>query len=620
MKKRKDEELEFMSLLLQTIDQAVIATDLEGKVSYWNRAAEKMYGWSFQEAIGKNIVQLTPSNQSREQAVEIMEFLSKGYSWSGEFLVQRKNGSEFPAYVTNSPILDRDNNLIGVIGTSQDISEKKKLQGLLDKTSSLASIGNFEVDCKTGKIYLSSKAIEIFGVMEGLVLTIDIALRIFTEQDQNKIFKAYTEALEDKREFNIDVQIETERGEVKWVRIIGEPQLINNSISKVQGSVQDIDKLKKTELQKKKISEEREKILESISDCFFALNKDFKVTYWNSEAERVLQLSRDRIIGKRLQEAFDLKNTSFEYHYKKAILDQRTQHFQEFFPGTRSWYDVSAYPSPEGLSIFFRDITDQKESNLKLERLNKELEEFTDELIAANKGLEQFSYIVSHNLRAPVANIKGLSDLLKESSFDKNMKRKIFDNLVANVHRLDEVLRHLNDILKVKNKLEDKKELVNFQELVSSIQQSLGDLIEEKNVVIQTNFEAREEMYTVPGYLYSIFYNLILNSIKYGKTEVDPVINISSRVKNEKVSLEFQDNGIGIDLERYKDQIFGLYKRFHHHVEGKGLGLLMVKTQVETLGGKISVFSTPNVGTIFTVEFGLKNKTKNQVKNAVSFS
>ena len=102
--------------------------------------------------------------------------------------------------------------------------------------------------------------------------------------------------------------------------------------------------------------------------------------------------------------------------------------------------------------------------------------------------------------------------------------------------------------------------------------------------------------------MHSVFYNLILNSIKYRKKGLSPIIEIRSEIDKEKIRLTFKDNGTGIDLERHGGSIFGLYKRFHSDVEGKGLGLFMIKTQIEVMGGSITVKSTPNEGAEFIVE------------------
>ena len=121
-------KIKFNADLLSHVGQAVIATDLQGKVIYWNNAAEEIYGWSSVEAMGQNIAVLIPAEQSEEQANDIMKELSGGNSWSGEFLVKRKNGSMFPAYVTDAPIIDSNGKLTGIIGISNDITERKRAE------------------------------------------------------------------------------------------------------------------------------------------------------------------------------------------------------------------------------------------------------------------------------------------------------------------------------------------------------------------------------------------------------------------------------------------------------------------------------------------------------------
>lgn len=126
--RQQQEQNRFKASLLATVGQAIIATDLEGRVTYWNNAAEQIYGWSASEALGKNIVNLTPASFQKDQNNEVMERLKSGYSWSGEILVQRKDGSYFPAFVTDSPVHNQQGEITGIIGVSTDISERKKTE------------------------------------------------------------------------------------------------------------------------------------------------------------------------------------------------------------------------------------------------------------------------------------------------------------------------------------------------------------------------------------------------------------------------------------------------------------------------------------------------------------
>lgn len=243
-----------------------------------------------------------------------------------------------------------------------------------------------------------------------------------------------------------------------------------------------------------------------------------------------------------------------------------------------------------------RDITEEKLFAIERDKI-------TSELIQRNKDLEQFAYIISHNLRTPVTNILGLSNILRQEGLAEQDREKCMDGLVLSVQKLDEVVYDLNHILQVRREINEKKEVVRFQDLVNDINTTINNLIQKENVQIHTNFDDADEIFTLKSYIHSIFYNLISNSIKYRLPGVNPVITISSRRLENKICLTFKDNGMGIDLDKHGSKIFGLYKKFHIQSEGKGMGLYMVKTQVEMLGGKIEVDSSVNKGAEFFIEF-----------------
>jgi signal transduction histidine kinase len=170
--------------------------------------------------------------------------------------------------------------------------------------------------------------------------------------------------------------------------------------------------------------------------------------------------------------------------------------------------------------------------------------------------------------------------------------------------KLDEVITDLNQILQVRhNILKEQKEKVHFSALVDDIRISIGILISEEEVIFKTSFNEVDEMFTLKSYLHSIFFNLITNSIKFRNLAATPIITIGSQTVGNKIILLFKDNGLGMDHNMQKDQVFGLYRRFYSHVEGKGMGLYMVKAQVEILGGHIYVQSEVNKSTEFRIEF-----------------
>jgi PAS domain S-box-containing protein len=292
----------------------------------------------------------------------------------------------------------------------------------------------------------------------------------------------------------------------------------------------------------------------------------------------------------KVGEAFKtLQNSSFDFRFIRK--DGVIRH------GYSEWsFEFDKNRNPVRLFGIVQDITERKLAEMERTKM-------VNELMLRNKDLEQFAYIISHNLRAPVANILGAANELKVPGLSAEEKDLLGQGLNESVSRLDNVVKDLNYILQVKHNINEPKEKVCFSELVDEIKISVKNLIDKEHIEIKYDFSEIDELLTIKSYLYSIFYNLISNSIKYRQQQVPNVIEIKSHSEKNKLQLVFSDNGTGIDLEKRGDQVFGLYKQFHANTEGKGMGLFMVKTQVETLGGKISVKSGINKGTEFKIEF-----------------
>lgn len=173
--------LSFQAQLLNTIEQSVIATDLDGTVIYWNRFAERLYGWSNKEVLGRNILDLTTPKPNQRQAEEIMSQLRQGKSWTGEFIVGRKDGTTFPAQVINSPVFDANETLIGIVGISHDITERNQSEQALraseNKYRTLveqASDGIHTYDVQGNFIETNSKLCEMLGYTADELLRLNV--------------------------------------------------------------------------------------------------------------------------------------------------------------------------------------------------------------------------------------------------------------------------------------------------------------------------------------------------------------------------------------------------------------------------------------------------------------
>jgi signal transduction histidine kinase len=237
------------------------------------------------------------------------------------------------------------------------------------------------------------------------------------------------------------------------------------------------------------------------------------------------------------------------------------------------------------------------------EKMAAERTKMVNDLMVRNQDLEQFAYIISHNLRAPVANIIGASNALSDPELTIADKNILNEGINKSVMKLDNVVKDLNYILEAKNDVYGHKETVTFSELVDDIKNSINGQIDTSGITLTCDFTEVDQILTLKPYMYSIFYNLISNSVKYVQKDKPGIIQIKSCKTSKGIELIFTDNGMGIDLVKKGTEVFGLYKRFHDHIEGKGMGLYMVKTQVEALGGQIHIQSAVNKGCEFKVKF-----------------
>lgn len=382
----------------------------------------------------------------------------------------------------------------------------------------------------------------------------------------------------------------------------------NKKVTRIIGAMQDITKLKK--------EEERLKLLETVitqtkdSVIITEANETStgipKILYINPAFTKLTGYNPEDVIGKTAN--VFMNRTSLKSDFKRisqALKKKEEISFETINLNKNKeeyWANISMIPITNKDNEHSHWISIQRDISKEKER-EKEREQLISELTQNNKDLKQFSYITSHNLRAPLSNLTGLLNLIEDIQVEDEELKEIINGFSKSTNQLNETINDLVKVIIIKDSPSIDKEQVLIKDVFENIFNQLSFLISAKKPIIKMDFEKAETIFANKSYFESILLNLMTNSLKYKDDVRKLKIEISSKSKENNTIITFKDNGIGIDLERNKDKIFGLYQRFHDYVDSKGLGLYLVKSQVESMGGTISVESEVNKGTSFKITF-----------------
>jgi PAS domain S-box-containing protein len=261
-----------------------------------------------------------------------------------------------------------------------------------------------------------------------------------------------------------------------------------------------------------------------------------------------------------------------------------------------SWViSYDAYGVANKATGYVQDITERVLAE-------EEKSAISSELLQRNQVLEEFSYSVSHNLRSPLANILGLCDMIERKLKEGKLDIAPVKMLTESSRRLDSILRDLNTLLNYDKKLNVLKTPLDLDSVAKETWEIYRDKCEFLGGHFTWDFTGIGVVHLVKPYMDNIFQNMLSNSLKYARPGIPPVIHFKGSLKDGILQLEFSDNGLGIDLEVNRSKLFGLYQRFNPKAaEGNGLGLYLIRLQVEKMKGKIDVQSALNTGTTFTI-------------------
>lgn len=382
----------------------------------------------------------------------------------------------------------------------------------------------------------------------------------------------------------------------------------NGKAIRMIGAIQDITKQKE--------EEQRLKLLETvitqtkdavvITDTDITKNEMPKIIFVNPAFTKMTGYKPKEVIGKSTSILTGTKSDANELEKLFQSIKSVSECFIETISykknGEEYWVNFSMIPifNKDGAHTHWisiqRDITETKNQE-------KEKEQLIRELTQNNKDLKQFSYITSHNFRAPLSNLTGLLNLLEDIPIENEELKEILNGFNKSTKLLNDTINDLVKVVIIKDNPSIQKEEVIVSEVFENVFFQLNNQINLHKPTLKIEIDQNAVLQINKAYLESIILNLVTNAIKYRSLERKLKITIKVFKKENNVHLEIADNGIGIDMEKNKDQIFGLYQRFHNYPDSKGLGLYLVKSQVEAMGGSITVTSIVNKGTTFTITF-----------------
>lgn len=421
----------------------------------------------------------------------------------------------------------------------------------------------------------------------------------FLPKYRRKIFHAFHKARKYGASETFDVQVYTLANNALHVNLTIIPVIHQNQTAELYLVIEDISDRVELQENLKKLSIVADKTTNGV----VILDKDGNIEWVNNG---FAQMS-----GYDLHEA---KGWDISKLLKSGMSDELRKEMRKQLNNGQSFTKEVLCQRKDGTSYWILvEVTPVLDKNNKLERrisihtdittrkaAETELKSLADDLHKRNRELYQFSYVVSHNLRKPVANIMGITNLLESEQNDPHMVEVCTQNLKTSIENLDEVIRDLSQILSATDgSTELTTESIDLNEMINNIQVSLKDMISQSDTHIETRFEL-STIISYKAYLYSMLYNLVSNAIKY-RSGQPPLIKILVNVSDEAIYIVVSDNGVGIDLDKHSGDIFKPYRRFNFSTDGKGLGLFLVKSHIEAMNGKITIKSAPGVGTTFNI-------------------
>ena len=518
-------------------------------------------------------------------------------------------GREVYLDLTVFPVIEPVDKEMIVVALVNDVTEKKrqelenkKNQEFLQQTGTIGKIGGWELELDSGHVQWTAQSYRIHDCLPGEEIDLEKVLSFYTPEAKESLEALMQQCMESGKPFDAEFSIISARQQVKKIRSIGQPGYVDGQLVRMYGVVQDITEQLEIRDALTRNTELMRLFFDTIDMGYAAMEKSGNLNFLNRKAEKMI--GHPVAMGSNIFEEFPrLSGTVFYARLQECIQQEASQSFGIYFPGADKWYDFLLTPMQDGgISVFMRDITDSRKMQKELRKANDQLSNLNKSLVNQNKQLEDFAHITSHNLRAPIANLKALMQMHNEAAVQQ--EKDLYLGMVHEViKKIDETLNDLVEVVQIRKDVNVEKEKLLFAERLQKVMDVLLVDIETSNIRITYDFDEEPVIEYSRVYLDSILQNFITNAIRYRSSEHTPAVHLQTWRENDNIMMSVEDNGVGIDMERFGNKLFGFRNTFHKNKDAKGIGLFITKTQVEAMGGSIRAESHPGEGTKFIITF-----------------
>ena len=624
--KQEEQRLKLLESVIINATDAVLITEAEPfdypghKIIFVNEAFTTMTGYTAEEVMGKTPRLLQGPKSDKKELKKLGATLRRWESCEVTLLNYKKNGEAFWINIAISPVANEKGRFTHWIAIERDVTKQKLeeerlkiLEAVITNTRDAVVIKEANPSSELGRkiVYVNESFTKMTGYSESEIIGKTKKLLHGSDANNDELARFYKD-LDEQKPTEITTINHKKNGEKFWVNLSSNPVFNSEGVHTHWVSIErDVTERINQEQKLAEINQKLFETLESIQDGFYTLDADWNISYWNKEAERLSGKSHQYMTGMNIWEVYEGEVSEQIYaKFREAKEKDKPVRLETYSTRLNKWFEINAFPSTMGLTVYFKDITDRKQVESKINKMNRKLEANIKKLAISNLELEQFAYVASHDLQEPLRMVTGFLTQIEKKYEDvlDDKGKQYIHFAVDGAKRMRQIILDLLEFSRI-GKNENTIEKINLNEVLNETCLLFRKQMEEKNAELIFKDLPKILNYSAP--IKQIFHNLIGNGLKYSDANRPPVITISSQETAVDWKFVVQDNGIGIEAE-YFDRIFIIFQRLHHKEQysGTGIGLAITKKIIENLGGQIWVESEEGVGSAFHFTIPIKQTKK----------